>query len=78
VWVILRDSSGIGETVVRLKASNSNIVINPGVAVPAGAYQTESCTLSSANPVCGLGVKGMASGNVTLSAAAESGGYAMT
>ena len=75
IWAVLQDSSGVGNTVVTLNTSNGNVVINPGVSVSTGAYQTKSCTLSSTQPVCGFGVKGVTVGDETISAIASSGGY---
>jgi hypothetical protein len=71
LWAVLQDSSGIGDTVVTLQASNANVTVNPGISASSGAYQTLSCTLSSANPVCGFGVKGFSSGATTISATAS-------
>lgn len=76
LWAVLQDSSGVGDTVVTLSASNTNIAINPGVAVNTGPYQTRSCTLSSSNPVCGFGVKGVTAGTASVSATA--GGYTIS
>ncbi len=73
MWAVLRDSSGVGDTVVTLQASNTNVTINPGVTRTSGAYQQQSCTLSSVNPVCGFGVKGETAGTVSIAAGA--GGY---
>lgn len=75
MWAVLRDSSGVGDTVVTLNASGTNVTINPGVKSTAGAYQQRSCTLSSVNPVCGFGVKGETAGVAAISASASSGGY---
>ncbi len=75
MWAVLRDSSGVGDTVVSLQASSSNVTINPGIASTSGPYQKQSCTLSSANPVCGFGVQGQADGTVSIGAAASPGSY---
>ena len=77
LWAVLQDSSGVGGAVVTLQASNSNLTVNPGVSVTSGAYQTLSCTLSSASPVCGFGVKGISPGDATISATASPGNYAI-
>jgi hypothetical protein len=71
MWAVLRDSSGVGDTVVTLQASDASVTINPGVKRTAGAYQQRSCTLSSVSPVCGFGVKGEAAGSVSISATAS-------
>ncbi|MHB1228860.1 MAG: thaumatin family protein [Halothiobacillus sp.] len=75
IWAVLQDSSGGGDTVVTLSASNANISINPGISVTTGAYQTLSCTLNSSNPVCGFGVKGVMAGNATISATSSPSSY---
>lgn len=77
IWAVLQDSSGVGNTVVTLNAANGNAVINPGVTVSTGPYQTLSCTLSSAQPVCGFGVKGVTVGEETINATTSSGGYSI-
>ncbi|MEJ1965207.1 MAG: thaumatin family protein [Gammaproteobacteria bacterium] len=77
VWAVLRDSSGIGDTVVALNPTGTSVEINPGVSRTSGAYQKRSCTLSSASPVCGFGVKGIAAGRVSIGATAPSGDYSI-
>jgi hypothetical protein len=75
MWAVLRDSSGVSDTVVTLQASDASVSINPGVKRTTGAYQQQSCTLSSASPVCGFGVRGEEAGTVSISATAS--GYAI-
>ncbi len=75
IWAVLRDSSGVGDTVVTLRPSGTSVGINPGIARTTGAYRNLSCTLSSASPVCGFGVKGMEAGVVSIGATAGSGAY---
>ncbi len=77
IWAVLRDSSGVGDTVVTLSASNQKIAINSGVSVGSGRYQTLSCTLNSDNPVCGFGVKGVTAGIATIGATSSPGSYAI-
>ena len=68
-WAVLQDSSGIGDTIVSVTAS-AGITVNPGVPATTGAYTTDSCTLSSSTPVCGFGVKGIATGSASVNATA--------
>ena len=53
-WVVLQDSSGVTSPITVTLSTSADLSLNPGIS---GASQTQ-CVMSSANPVCGFGVKG--------------------